>query len=498
MGQHNRAVLTAAISAPRTWTLPPANGANRGWKLNILDAGYITKTNTLTIATAGADTINSYPLGPVHSMVLDYPYASIGFVTDGVSQWTVEGSNRSNTTRTRFWTDVNNTYTAPVGAVPIRERVFIGAAVDYSDLNVFADTATFGWLTVNTGPWYLPRDSNLAVLAEDGNTAISGASMSSTGAAATAPAAPIGVGGFAHVDTVGSSGYAFYGEAILNHAGATAVGMELDVRNCTPLLGQPTPYGVGDGPHGLFLACGPGGNQGTGGYGPAPTDNSGAAIVVLQNSTGSNGYFFTKGIVFTATGLYGSNGVDGDAGQSSAIEMARGQEIKWYASNGVAKVSMLSQLNSTDVDWDMVWSGSNMAIARNGAAENVLLLVGTPSAVNYIRIDNEATGVSPIISAQGSDADINLALTPKGAGDVRSAASIHAQASTSIPAAGTAGAGLLLSSVTNFGVFFGSGAPSLSAAKGSLYLRSDGSGVNDRMYVNTNGSTAWTAVVTVA
>lgn len=69
---------------------------------------------------------------------------------------------------------------------------------------------------------------------------------------------------------------------------------------------------------------------------------------------------------------------------------------------------------------------------------------------------------------------------------------------TAIPAGGTAGSGYKFSSASNFGVFFGSGAPTLAAAKGSLYLRSDGSGVNDRMYVNTNGTTTWTAVVTVA
>ena len=70
--------------------------------------------------------------------------------------------------------------------------------------------------------------------------------------------------------------------------------------------------------------------------------------------------------------------------------------------------------------------------------------------------------------------------------------------STAIPAGGTAGSGYKLSSTVNFGVFFGSGAPTLSAAKGSLYLRSDGTTTNDRMYVNTDGSTTWTAVITAA
>lgn len=69
---------------------------------------------------------------------------------------------------------------------------------------------------------------------------------------------------------------------------------------------------------------------------------------------------------------------------------------------------------------------------------------------------------------------------------------------TSIPAGGTAATGYRFSSTANFGIFFGSGAPSLSAAKGSLYLRSDGSTINDRAYINTNGSTTWTAIVTVA
>jgi hypothetical protein len=69
---------------------------------------------------------------------------------------------------------------------------------------------------------------------------------------------------------------------------------------------------------------------------------------------------------------------------------------------------------------------------------------------------------------------------------------------TAVPAGGTTGAGYKLSSTANLGVFFGSGAPTLSAAKGSLYLRTDGSTTNNRMYVNTNGSTTWTAIITAA
>lgn len=73
-----------------------------------------------------------------------------------------------------------------------------------------------------------------------------------------------------------------------------------------------------------------------------------------------------------------------------------------------------------------------------------------------------------------------------------------AYSGTAMPAGGITGVGLLFSSTADFGIFFGSGAPTLSAAKGSLYLRSDGSTTTSRAYINTNGTTTWTAIVTVA
>jgi hypothetical protein len=48
------------------------------------------------------------------------------------------------------------------------------------------------------------------------------------------------------------------------------------------------------------------------------------------------------------------------------------------------------------------------------------------------------------------------------------------------------------------GVFMGSGAPTFAAGKGSLYLRSDGSSTSTRAYINTDGSTTWTNLVTAA
>lgn len=81
-------------------------------------------------------------------------------------------------------------------------------------------------------------------------------------------------------------------------------------------------------------------------------------------------------------------------------------------------------------------------------------------------------------------------------GALVSRASLTAHSATAVPAGGTAGAGVLMSSTANLGIFFGSGAPTLSAAQGSLYIRTDGSSTSTRLYVNTNGSTGWTNVTT--
>jgi microcystin-dependent protein len=60
---------------------------------------------------------------------------------------------------------------------------------------------------------------------------------------------------------------------------------------------------------------------------------------------------------------------------------------------------------------------------------------------------------------------------------------------TAIPAGGSVGAGYKFTSTANFGIFPGSGAPTLVAARGSLYLRSD---APTAPYYNTDGTgTGW-------
>lgn len=100
----------------------------------------------------------------------------------------------------------------------------------------------------------------------------------------------------------------------------------------------------------------------------------------------------------------------------------------------------------------------------------------------------------PVVSENGFQGDVSA--TTVTATAVTATGNLRADSGTA-PAAGGMSA-ILISSTAGFGIYVGSGAPTVSAAKGSLYLRTDGSGTGDRAYINTNGSTTWTALTTAA
>jgi hypothetical protein len=102
------------------------------------------------------------------------------------------------------------------------------------------------------------------------------------------------------------------------------------------------------------------------------------------------------------------------------------------------------------------------------------------------------------LTGNGGAASTKYALDSDSTAASRFSGNLTVMRATAIPAGGTAGAGFMVSSTANFGMFFGSGAPTLTAAKGSFYLRSDGSATNNRAYINTDGGTTWTALTTAA
>ena len=71
-------------------------------------------------------------------------------------------------------------------------------------------------------------------------------------------------------------------------------------------------------------------------------------------------------------------------------------------------------------------------------------------------------------------------------------------ASTATTAGGSTTSFMQMGTTAGLGIYFGSGVPTITAAQGSLYIRSDGSSTTTRLYINTTGSTVWTNVATAA
>lgn len=150
--------------------------------------------------------------------------------------------------------------------------------------------------------------------------------------------------------------------------------------------------------------------------------------------------------------------------------------------NGMAAVQRIRAVRSVDMG-DNVGAATYFVIRDDAAVDNSIGVVGA------IRKGADNTGEVQVRPFTGGVLAEGMVVRDR---------QLIVGWNTPPAAGGTAGVGLCLSSTANLGVFFGSGAPTISAAKGSLYLRSDGSGTNNRMYVNTDGGTTWTAVVTVA
>jgi len=79
-----------------------------------------------------------------------------------------------------------------------------------------------------------------------------------------------------------------------------------------------------------------------------------------------------------------------------------------------------------------------------------------------------------------------------GAGGLNITGTATLNSAVATPAGGSTSARLLFGTTAGFGIYYGSGAPTVSAAQGSIYIRSDGSSTSTRLYVNTTGSTTWT------
>lgn len=231
---------------------------------------------------------------------------------------------------------------------------------------------------------------------------------------------------------------------------------------------------------------------------------------------------FYKAGSFLTTSLY-SVGVNGATNPGFVVDTTVGS-----AATGLRVTAAAA---AGGVDLSVSSSGTNENMTINAKGSGTITIAGTSTGV--VRIDrNLGIGTAPSFNtgggvhiARGAASTLRLDSTGSGGtaaeiyyndtnlvfqvlnsarpfkfvtNDVVVDQVLTAAATTATPAGGSTSARLLLGTTAGFGIYYGSGAPTVSAAQGSIYIRSDGSSTSTRLYVNTTGSTTWTNFTSAA
>jgi hypothetical protein len=105
----------------------------------------------------------------------------------------------------------------------------------------------------------------------------------------------------------------------------------------------------------------------------------------------------------------------GDAGATS-VDYIQASSSSFSRPSLVAKA--VSSSGTINFALSSFGAGS-IQFNTNNLSQEQFRVSHTASAVNYVQVTGAATGASPVLSAQGSDTNIDVAFTPKGTGNVR-------------------------------------------------------------------------------
>lgn len=138
-------------------------------------------------------------------------------------------------------------------------------------------------------------------------------------------------------------------------------------------------------------------------------------------------------------------------------------------------------------------SAAAFAVGLNGATTPALNIdASAATSVTGLNIASKAAGSNVVITTLSSGSNESLTIDGKGTGTV------ILQVGTAPAAGGSAQARVGFSSTALLGLYFGTGAPSVSAGKGSIYVNTTASTTTTRLYINTDGGTTWTAFTSAA
>ena len=230
----------------------------------------------------------------------------------------------------------------------------------------------------------------------------------------------------------------------------------------------------------------PGGTVAVTGGGTGLTSGTSGGILGFTAST-----TLASSVALTANALV----LGGGAGATPTPLGSLGTTTTILHGNAAGAPSWSAVSLTADVSGTLPVANGGTGITSFGAG--IATWLGTPSSANLAAAVTDETGTGALVFANSPTLVTPVIGAATGVSATVSG-TLHAYSGTAIPAGGVTGAGIKISSTANLGIFFGSGAPTLTAAKGSLYLRTDGTTTNDRAYINTDAGSTWTALTTVA
>lgn len=150
-----------------------------------------------------------------------------------------------------------------------------------------------------------------------------------------------------------------------------------------------------------------------------------------------------------------------------------------------------------DNDVTIEGPGGLPVVGINGLNTNKnTYLGGTLEVVGIATFDTTPAFASANFSGAvdiAGTASVGGVLTATGA--ISSVGTVSAKSGSAITATGAQALGF--STTTTMGIYYGSGVPTIAAATGSLFLRSDGTGPTNRAFISSGG-TGWTGLTTNA
>jgi hypothetical protein len=417
----NNTITNVLLTTSVTGTLPIGNGGTGQTTIPLASAALGVIPNAVTSYAADGGGINSNvtpftnagaagKLTFIPKPASSYAFASpvngytIGgaWLPDPAASWTsITGAGQFNMYNSRLTSTGANIWR-------LTDRVFIGEAASNFAGDVGGTDGGNSWVKNQSAcPWYLPLNGGV-VWTSGGNATAT--SNSPYGFVSMMKASNCGQGigfgaGIVNDSSTGGGAWGFMAELQRESGAGQTFGLEIGAKNKGDNQTM-TPNAQTLGVFGVWAA---GGGDNT--FGGASVNPSTAALAVVKNSNTWN-----SGIVMMKDAL-----TAGEAIALSSEGVGGAHSLNWYNAAGNQVLNILS--NATDTNtWKLNRINGGLQVSVGGG--QVIAFNSANAPANGFTITAQSTGVAPSIAAAGSDTNINIALTPKGTGNVTTAGGV--------------------------------------------------------------------------